>query len=118
VDGQDVRAVHAMATRMMDRARQGEGPSFLVCNTYRYSGHHVGDINREYYRSKGEEQQWKSQRDPIQLLADWLTGEKLTDHGTLEQIESDVRSEMQSAVEFAIAAPYPDAQQAGQDVYA
>src|SRR5271163_144552 len=56
VDGQDVRAVHAIATELADRARRGEGPAFLLCNTYRYRGHHVGDINREYYRSKKEEQ--------------------------------------------------------------
>src|SRR5436190_24390351 len=48
VDGQDVRAVYATAHRLVERARQGEGPAFLVCNTYRYTGHHVGDINREY----------------------------------------------------------------------
>lgn len=118
VDGQDVRAVYASATKLVARARQGEGPSFLVCNTYRYSGHHVGDVNREYYRSKSEEQAWKSERDPIRLFADWLTSEKLTDASSLAQIESEVRAEMQSAVDFAIAAPYPEAQEAGQDVYA
>ena len=118
VDGQDVRAVYASATKLVARARRGEGPSFLVCNTYRYSGHHVGDINREYYRSKSEEQEWKTERDPIKLFADWLTSEKVTDASSLAQIESEVRAEMQSAVDFAITAPYPDAQEAGQDVYA
>ena len=118
VDGQDVRAVYASATKLVARARRGEGPSFLVCNTYRYSGHHVGDINREYYRSKSEEQEWKTERDPIKLFADWLTSEKVTDASSLAQIESQVRAEMQSAVDFAITAPYPDAQEAGQDVYA
>src|SRR6516164_3597418 len=48
VDGQDVRAVNAVAERLVKRARAGEGPSFLLCNTYRYLGHHVGDINRTY----------------------------------------------------------------------
>ena len=56
VDGQDVRAVNEVATRLVKRARAGEGPAFLQADTYRYSGHHVGDINREYYRSKTEEQ--------------------------------------------------------------
>src|SRR2546429_1160413 len=60
VDGQDVRAVYAPAQRLVERARKGEGPAFLVCDTYRYHGHHVGDINREYYRSKQEEQEWKA----------------------------------------------------------
>jgi len=118
VDGQDVRAVHAIATKLVERARQGDGPSFLVCNTYRYAGHHVGDINREYYRSKQEEQEWKTRRDPIRMFADWLTEEKLTEAAKLAQIESEVRAEIQAAVEFAIAAPYPDPGEAEQDVYA
>ena len=118
VDGQDVRAVHAVAAKLVDRARLGNGPSFLLCNTYRYSGHHVGDINREYYRSKQEEQEWKTKRDPIKLFSDCLLGEKLADAAALERIESEVRAEMQAAVDFAIATPYPDPVEAEQDVYA
>src|ERR1700726_657644 len=79
VDGQDVRAVYATAKRLVDRARNGEGPAFLVCQTYRYTGHHVGDINREYYRSKQEEQSWKSDRDPIKNYTRWLIEQKLAD---------------------------------------
>jgi acetoin:2,6-dichlorophenolindophenol oxidoreductase subunit alpha len=118
VDGQDVRAVHAVATRLVERARRGEGPALLVCNTYRYSGHHVGDISREYYRSKQEEQEWKTNRDPIKVLANWLTSEKHADALALQQIESEVRAEIQAAVDFALAAPYPNPQEADQDVYA
>ena len=118
VDGQDVRAVHATAKRLVERARSGAGPSFLLCNTYRYTGHHVGDISREYYRSKKEEQEWKTARDPIKNLADWLIAEKLSDAESLEKIQSVVREEMKTAVEFAVAAPYPDASEVGEDVYA
>src|ERR1700723_2001807 len=64
VDGQDVRAVNAEATKLIERARKGEGPSFLLCNTYRYRGHHVGDVGREN-RTKIEEQKWMADRDPI-----------------------------------------------------
>jgi TPP-dependent pyruvate/acetoin dehydrogenase alpha subunit len=118
VDGQDVRAVNAVARKMVERARRGEGPSYLVCNTYRYTGHHVGDINREYYRSKQEEQQWKTQRDPIRNFADWLVGQKFADAASLEGIQTDVRAEMKAAVEFAIAAPYPSPFEVDEDVYA
>ena len=110
VDGQDVRAVHAIARRLVDRARRGDGPAFLLCNTYRYTGHHVGDINREYYRSKQEEQNWKSERDPIKNLANWLIEQKLADAALIAGVvRAEVRTEMQKAVEFAIAAPYPKA---------
>jgi acetoin:2,6-dichlorophenolindophenol oxidoreductase subunit alpha len=118
VDGQDVRAVNATAQRLVDRARKGEGPAFLLCNTYRYTGHHVGDINREYYRSKQEELEWKTKRDPIKNLGDWMIADKLTEAASLEGIQTEVRAEMKAAVEFAIAAPYPGVEEVDQDVYA
>jgi TPP-dependent pyruvate/acetoin dehydrogenase alpha subunit len=118
VDGQDVRAVYGIAQRLVERARRGEGPAFLLCNTYRYHGHHVGDINREYYRSKQEEQTWKTQRDPVLNLRNWLIEQKLADAGTLDRWHSELESEMKKSMEFAIAAPYPGIDQVEQDVYA
>jgi acetoin:2,6-dichlorophenolindophenol oxidoreductase subunit alpha len=118
VDGQDVRAVNEVASRLVKRARSGGGPAFLQCDTYRYSGHHVGDINREYYRSKQEEQVWKTDRDPIKVLSKWLLGEGCADSASMEKISSEARLEMEAAVKFAIAAPYPSVDQVEQDVYA
>jgi len=118
VDGQDVGAVHAAATKLVDRARRGEGPGFLLLNTYRYRGHHVGDIAREYYRSKQEEQRWISERDPIALHAARLVADGVADRAALDQIQSEVAAEMDAAVDFAINAPYPDPGKVDQDVYA
>jgi pyruvate dehydrogenase E1 component alpha subunit len=118
VDGQDVRAVHEATQRLVERARRGDGPGFLLCNTYRYHGHHVGDINREYYRSKQEEQTWKADRDPIANLGTWLIGQKFADLATLTQIQTELESEMKKAVEFAVSAPYPTVDEVDQDVYA
>lgn len=118
VDGQDVRAVYAMAARLVERARQGKGPAFLLCNTYRYRGHHVGDINREYYRSKQEEQHWMAERDPIKNLTEWLIEQSLADRAVFDRIHSEVKSEIEAAVAFALAAPYPSPEEVTQDVYA
>jgi pyruvate dehydrogenase E1 component alpha subunit len=118
VDGQDVRAVHAATTRLVDRARRGEGPALLVCNTYRYHGHHVGDINREYYRSKQEEQEWKTGRDPIKLLTSWLMEQKIAEPEQFERIHQEAKLEMEKAVKFAVEAPYPNPDEVDQDVYA
>jgi acetoin:2,6-dichlorophenolindophenol oxidoreductase subunit alpha len=118
VDGQDVRAVNKIAGGLIKRARSGAGPAFLQCDTYRYSGHHIGDINREYYRSKQEEQAWKSDRDPIKMLGSWLIEQRHSDAVSLEQIWSQVREEMESAVKFAIDAPYPNVEEVDQHVYA
>jgi pyruvate dehydrogenase E1 component alpha subunit len=117
-DGQDLQAVYSVAKRLIDRARAGDGPAFLLCNTYRYTGHHVGDINREYYRPKQEEQEWKTTRDPIKMLAGRLLDEKLADEATLAVLEDDVRAEMKAAVDFAIAAPYPGPEEVEMHVYA
>jgi len=118
VDGQDVRAVHATATELVESARAGNGPAFILCNTYRFRGHHVGDINREYYRSKKEEQQWVTERDPIKNLGNWLLKQNYADAALLERLHSEIEAEMKKAVEFAIAAPYPKLDEVGQDVYA
>jgi pyruvate dehydrogenase E1 component alpha subunit len=118
VDGQDVRAVYKASTHLVDRARRGDGPAFMLCNTYRYHGHHVGDINREYYRSKQEEQKWKTERDPIRLLSDYLLENKLADSVQLEHMQSELCTEMEHAVAFAIAAPYPNTAEVSEDVYA
>jgi pyruvate dehydrogenase E1 component alpha subunit len=118
VDGQDVLAVYATAERLIDRSRRGEGPAFLLCNTYRYTGHHVGDISREYYRSKQEELTWKGERDPIKNFAAWLHQENIADEKTLKQIQSEVEAEMDGAVKFAIAAPYPGIEEVEKHVYA
>jgi pyruvate dehydrogenase E1 component alpha subunit len=118
VDGQDVQGVYQVASRMVQRARSGEGPSFLLANTYRYRGHHVGDINREYYRAKQEEQRWSSERDPIGILGKWLIEQKLADAAALDRIQTEVQKEMNAAVDFAIASPYPAVNQVDEDVYA
>ena len=118
VDGQDVRAVYAVMQRLVERARGGEGPAFVVANTYRYYGHHVGDIDRAYYRSKEEEQDWRNTRDPLQLLGRWLVASGQVDQVTLEQISAEVQAEVETGVAFALEAPYPEASEVDLHVYA
>ncbi|HUI80627.1 MAG TPA: thiamine pyrophosphate-dependent dehydrogenase E1 component subunit alpha [Bryobacteraceae bacterium] len=118
VDGQDVRAVNATAARLIEAARKGAGPAFLMANTYRFTGHHVGDVSRDYYRTKQEEQKWKSERDPIKLFSDWLTAQSMADRAALDKISAEVKAEIDAAVQFALAAPYPAVDKVDQDVYA
>src|SRR6266487_2039433 len=118
VDGQNIQVVYATAQRLVERARRGEGPAFMLCNTYRFYGHHVGDIQRSYYRSKEEEQQWMTQRDPLKLFSSWLIEQHLADTQVFEQIERRVRSEVAAGVQFALDAPYPDPEEVHQHVYA
>jgi len=115
VDGQDVQLVNATMKRLVDRARRGEGPAFLECKTYRYYGHHVGDVNRDY-RTREEERRWMSEHDPLEMLVARLRPH--VDAGTFERILADVKAEIDAGVQYALAAPYPAPSQVEEDVYA
>jgi pyruvate dehydrogenase E1 component alpha subunit len=117
LDGQNVREVHETAHKLIERARKGGGPAFMLCNTYRYLGHHVGDISREYYRPKEEELKWRNDRDPLKILSNWLIENKLADAGIFEQIEAGVQAEVQASVEYALNAPFPAPEEVSQHVY-
>jgi pyruvate dehydrogenase E1 component alpha subunit len=107
VDGQNVRAVHDAALQAVARARAGEGPSFILCNTYRYLGHHVGDVSRAYYRSPDEEKDWRTNHDPLLTLAGWLTDNHLADQGIFDAITRQVQDEVAAGAAYALAAPFP-----------
>lgn len=118
VDGQDVLAVNALTQDLVARARAGEGPFFVTLNTYRYHGHHVGDINRTYYRSKEEEAEWKERRDPITNFGAWLTDEDIANDAELSAIHDETAAEAEAAVQYALGAAYPPAGEVDQHVFA
>ncbi len=117
VDGQDARAVYAATAELVARARDGAGPAFLLANTYRYHGHHVGDVDRSYYRTKQEEQLWRDERDPLALHGSWLSEQGHATTAELRRIEEEARSEIERGLAFALEAPFPDAGQVTEDVY-
>ena len=117
IDGQDVGLVYTTTLPLVERSRQGKGPTFLICDTYRFHGHHVGDINRSYYRSKKEEEEWKK-RDPLKLLAAKLVRLKVADEKLLSEIEKETKREIEEGARFALNAPYPDPSEVDQHVYA
>jgi pyruvate dehydrogenase E1 component alpha subunit len=118
VDGQDVLAVNELSRKLVDRARKGEGPFFIELMTYRYHGHHVGDINREYYRSKAEEKDWKDNRDPIVRFRGYLVEQGIATEDEIEAINAQVEKDATEAVAYAEAAAYPDVSEVDMHVYA
>lgn len=120
VDGQDVRAVYGVASKYIERARSGGGPAFLLLNTYRYHGHHVGDVAtlRAIYRPRSEEEQWMTERDPIRRHVDRLLAEGVADQATLDRIEKELTAEMDAAMEFGINSEFPATDKVDQDIYA
>jgi TPP-dependent pyruvate/acetoin dehydrogenase alpha subunit len=118
VDGQDVGAVYAETAALVARARTGGGPAFLLANTYRYHGHHVGDVDRAYYRSADEEELWRGERDPLALLGRRLEADKLATADDLKRIEDEARAEIEQGLAFALEAPFPDPSEVTEDVFA
>jgi TPP-dependent pyruvate/acetoin dehydrogenase alpha subunit len=114
VDGMDVLAVRSAFAEALQRARRGEGPSFLVCNTYRFGGHHAGD--KQDYKNKEEMRMWQ-ERDPILRLAQHLVENGMTDAAQLAAIDTKVGAEIKDAVAFAKAAPEPSADDLLSHVY-
>jgi TPP-dependent pyruvate/acetoin dehydrogenase alpha subunit len=118
VDGQNVRAVFDVTSELVERTRHGGGPAFLLCNTYRYYGHHVGDVDRAYYRAKAEEELWQGERDPLALHGEWLVAQGLADHESLRAIDDDVRAIVERGAASALDAPFPEPSEVTEDVFA
>ena len=118
IDRQDVVAVNELAQKLVARCRNNEGPFFVELMTYRYHGHHVGDINREYYRSKQEEADWKENRDPIIRFRGWLVEQGIATEDEIETLNQEIKQDAKTAVAYAEAAAYPDVSEVDMHVYA
>jgi TPP-dependent pyruvate/acetoin dehydrogenase alpha subunit len=115
VDGMDVLAVHEAAASAIERARAGGGPTFLVCETYRFIGHSRSDTRG--YRSREEEEAWK-QRDPIPRLATQLQEGGHATAADLQTIAREVDEELARAVAFAEESPSPAPEDCLRHVFA
>ncbi len=113
VDGNDVITVYEAAAEAVDRARDGHGPTFLECKTYRYSGHSRTDPGT--YRPPEEVEKWRL-RDPIVRLAQHLRT-RGTNRGELEAIEGTVARAVKQAAAAAKNDPVPEMQDLLSDVY-
>ncbi|MFC6942083.1 thiamine pyrophosphate-dependent dehydrogenase E1 component subunit alpha [Salinirubellus sp. GCM10025818] len=115
VDGMDVGEVYDATGRAVERARNGEGPSLLICETYRYRGHYEGDPTR--YRTDEEVERWQ-ERDPVSTLAADLVEVDGIDEEEVESMREDARERVEAAVEFARESEMPDPETAFEGVYA
>jgi pyruvate dehydrogenase E1 component alpha subunit len=107
VDGMSVLEVYTAASAAVSRAKKGEGPTFLECKTYRYTGHGAYDTGLDY-RTQQEIDEWKA-RDPIKGFEQKLSVEKLATAEELEKICAETRARIEKAVKFAQDRPYPSA---------
>lgn len=115
VDGMSVGAVHEATQEAVERARAGEGPSLLICETYRYRGHYEGDPMD--YRDDQELEEWR-ERDPVDTFEASLLESGVITESDLESIYEEASDRIDKAVEFARESEYPEPESAFEDVYA
>ncbi|OLB80362.1 MAG: pyruvate dehydrogenase [Actinobacteria bacterium 13_2_20CM_2_71_6] len=112
VDGMDAEAVYAVASEAVARARAGDGPSFVECQTYRFDAHHTWEHKaRPRYRTDEEVARGR-ERDPVDIQ-----GARIPD-GQRQRIDAEVEALLDEAVRFACAGPEPDPADALEYLYA
>ena len=112
VDGQDVEAVHAATVEALDHARGGKGPVFMAVETYRLSGHYIGDP--QVYRPKDEAKELRETQDPIVKARERLG---LSDE-EFEELDRELVQVVEESVEFSKRGTDPQPEDALQNVYA
>ncbi len=115
VNGFDVLDVYEAATRAVERARQGQGPTLLVTEAYRFEGHYAGEP--EVYRDRAEVSAYR-QFDPIPRFRRYLLDHNRSSAVELDAIDAEIQHEIARAVEFARSSPEPDPATAMDYVYA
>ena len=114
VDGMDVLAVEAAATRAAEAVRRGGGPVFIECRTYRFRAHSMFDA--ELYREKSEVETWKT-RDPVRTFTARLLEGGLATEADVAALETSVSGEIARAVRFAEAGTWEPVDDLLKDVY-
>ena len=114
VNAMNVEDVHKAVARAAERARSGEGPTFLEFKTYRYKGHSMSDPAK--YRTKEEVEEYRH-RDTIESVRHTILTHHMATEEELAAIDERIKGQVQESVEFAENSPYPDAAELYHDVY-
>jgi pyruvate dehydrogenase E1 component alpha subunit len=117
VNGQDVLATYRHFERLVEEVRAGGGPRLVEVRTYRFRGHSMSDPVSGTYRSKDEVTERTEKDDPIKILLDRLFEVGVLTQQTLEELDKEVRAEVEEAAEAAENAPAPDPSELYTNVY-
>jgi pyruvate dehydrogenase E1 component alpha subunit len=114
VDGMRCEDVYHAVAKAAEHARQGNGPTFLEIQTYRYKGHSMSDPQK--YRTKDELEEYKL-KDPIETTLKTIYDKKFATEQEIEAINEKIKAQVDACVEFAENSPYPDASEMYTDNY-
>ncbi len=113
VDGNDIEDMAKVTREAANRARSGEGPTFIEAKTYRFRGHSMSDPMK--YRSK-EEADKARERDPIVLYESLLKERGWVDETVLNEMHDKIKVEIDEAIEWAENSPEPAAEALFEDI--
>ncbi|MEZ4527356.1 MAG: thiamine pyrophosphate-dependent dehydrogenase E1 component subunit alpha [Desulfobacterales bacterium] len=113
-DGNDVLAVYDAMVRAKELAAAGGGPTLMECKTYRWRGH--GETDIQHYQPKEEIAQWQK-KCPIQRFCAQMLSEGLIRSEQVQEMEAEIRTIVKDAVDFAENSPYPEPEEALEDVW-
>ena len=116
VDGNDVVAVYEVVHAAIERARAGQGPTFVECVTYRIGAHSTSD-DPTRYRSQAEVERWQ-RRDPVERFHRWMVARGLTTDETRTALEAELDAEIVAVIKEVEALPPPTRESLFDDVYA
>ena len=111
VDGNDPLAMHVAITEALDRARKGDGPTFIEAVTYRLMMHTTADDPKKYRQEAEEKAAWA--KEPMLRFKKYLEDKKLWDDQREEALLAEIKVEVEKAVqefetpvEFAADTPF------------
>jgi len=114
VDGNDILAVWESATRAIERARSGQGPTLIECKTFRMTGHSAHDdagyVPPELF------EYWE-ERDPIHRFERFLTDRGLISTSGIDELQTRINHEIDDAIQLAEKDPFPEPEECLKDVY-
>ncbi|MDX5442264.1 MAG: thiamine pyrophosphate-dependent enzyme, partial [Hymenobacteraceae bacterium] len=114
VNAMVVEEVHEAVAKAAERARGGEGPTFLEFRTYRYKGHSMSDPAK--YRTKEELEDYRN-RDSIEAVRQTILEKGFATEEELDEIDAKIKQQVQESVEFAENSPFPDPEELYTDIY-
>jgi len=117
VNGQDVLETYLHFEGLAETVRNGGGPRYVDARTYRFKGHSMSDPVSGTYRSKEEVEGRTQKDDPIRILKDRLIAAGALDQNALEDMDHEVRAQVDEAAEFADASPLPSEDSLYEDIY-
>lgn len=115
-DGNDLLAMHAVLEAAAERARRGEGPTFIEALTYRIGAHSTSD-DPSRYRTDAEVERWKK-KDPVDRLARHLRKTGALDDAVEQALEAELGAEIAEAIKAVEELPPPPRTSLFDDVYA